>query len=161
MFPRRVIDWHVLQITKTNFRYIINFTISDKKLTRSTFLCDADVHQKSQQNKKQLSSTETSLLSYVPYVLPCPKCLVLHVPSCSACLVPCVSRTLHALVSHVPRVIRFSRALHALRPTYLVPYVLLCFTCPLLYVASCLALYETFFLTYLAHIVSYLAYSMS
>ena len=52
MFPRRVIDWHVLQITKTNFRYIIYFMISDKKLTRSTFLCDADVHQKSQQNKK-------------------------------------------------------------------------------------------------------------
>ena len=51
-----------------------------------------------------------------------------------------------------------SRVHRAVMP-YIVPYGLLCFTCLVLYVASCLALYEAFFLTY--PIVSYLAYSMS
>ena len=53
IFPWRKINWHVLQIAKAkaHFRYTVFFMISEKNITRCTFLHHfyTSMHQKSQQ----------------------------------------------------------------------------------------------------------------
>ena len=68
-----------------------------------------------------------ALMACVPRAL---RALLSYVPRAIRALIPYVSRVLRALVPHIPRA---SRAL--------------CFTCLVPYVASCLALYESFFFT--------------
>ena len=69
------------------------------------------------------SSPKTSLLIYMPCVLPCPTFFMPYVSSCLTGLVPYIPRALHALASHVPRVLRapVPRVLRSSRS--LVPYV--------------------------------------
>ena len=70
-----------------------------------------------------------SLLNYVPYVLPCPTCLVPYVLRALRALVSHALCALHAFLPHVPRSLRalvpyVPRAVRAL-----VPYLLLCLPC--------------------------------
>ena len=103
------------------------------------------------------SSPKTSLLIYMPCVLPCPTCFMPYVSSFLTGLVPYIPRALHALASHVPPALHascptcfhatrasfltFSRALRSSPSTCLVTYVLLvvsCSTCLVTYLFSCL-----------------------
>ena len=79
------------------------------------------------------------LLNYVLYVL---SCLMPHVRSCNKCLVlyvPCASRTSFPTCS---------RASCRLCPTCSCALSVSYHTCLVSYVASCLTLYDPFFLTY-------------
>ena len=76
-----------------------------------------------------------SLLNYVPHVPSVPCALVPCVPRAVRVLVTLVLRALRALV---PRVSCAHRTLRASCPTYLVPYVLLYFTCLVLHMPRAL-----------------------
>ena len=65
-------NWHVLQIAKTQFRYMIWFGISEKSITRYTFLhCGgAHMYQKSQQTRHSKKIVCQNFQSFNPWKLP-------------------------------------------------------------------------------------------
>ena len=65
-------NWHALQIAKTQFRYTIWFGISEKSITRYTFLhCGgAHMYQKSQQTKHSKKIVCQNFQSFNPWKLP-------------------------------------------------------------------------------------------
>ena len=70
MFPWRKINWHVFQIAKARFRYTICFMISEKRITRCTYLHCGGVrmHQKSlnkQGIQKQLCTRISRIYEHV------------------------------------------------------------------------------------------------
>ena len=118
---------------------------------------------------KSGDNNNASLLNYVPQVFLWPTCLVSYVLSCLTCLLSyvlscpkcsCNSRALVPTVLLCPTFLKAYLPLApcALRPTCSCVSRTSCLTCLVLYVDSCLALYEPFFLTY--PIVLHLAFSM-
>ena len=65
-------NWHVLQIAKTQFRYTIWFGISEKSITRYTFLHygGAHMYQKSQQARHSKKIVCQNFQSFNPWKLP-------------------------------------------------------------------------------------------
>ena len=95
-----------------------------------------------------------ALLALAPYVLSHFTCLVPYMLSCPTCLVSCRAPRASCCMYSCASCVSCASC-----PTWSCASDSLCFRCLIPYVASCLALYELFFLTY--PLVSYLAHCMS